>query len=99
MPPVTERGGVRFDEKTPKNFRLIKHIDTVLNSALSQDQLKSLRDVKDVMAQDAKALGGDYIANFTYGQKTGGLLQVIWSVDNTLWFGSGDVGILTEEDR
>lgn len=99
MPPITERGGVKFDEKIPPNFRIIKRIDTVLNSALSQDQLKSLRDVKEAMAEEAKALGGNYIANFTYGQRTGSFLQVVWSVDNTLWFGSGDVGILTGEER
>lgn len=96
MPPITERRGVWFDEKCPENFRAIQHIDTVLNSALSQDQLKSLREVKEAMAEEAKRLGGNYIANFTYGQRVGSVMQQIWSVDNTMWFGSGDVGVIHE---
>lgn len=97
MPPVTERKGVKFDESCPTNFEHIKHIETTLNSALSQDQLKSLREVKEVMAEEAKRLGGDYIANFTYGQRVGSVWAQIWSLDNTMWFGSGDVGRIKNE--
>ena len=96
MPPVTERGGVKFDEKQPANFVLIRRLETSLNSAFGQDQLKSLRDVKEAMAIQARAMGGSYIANFTYGQRNGSVLQQIWSVDNVLWFGAGDVGFVHE---
>ena len=96
MPPVTERGGVKFDEKQPANFVLIRRLETSLNSAFGQDQLKSLRDVKEAMATHAKAMGGSYIANFTYGQRNGSVLQQIWSVDNVLWFAAGDVGYIQE---
>lgn len=48
------------------------------------------------MARQAKAMGGDYIANFTYGRRNGSVLQQLWSVDNVLWFGAGDVGNLEE---
>ncbi len=94
MPPITERGGVKFDERCPVSFVKICHLDTSLNSALGQDQLKSLRDLKEVMAAEAKRLGGNYIANFKYGQRNGSVLQQLWSVDNILWYGSGDVGTL-----
>ena len=92
MPPVTERGGVSFDEREPPGFQKIGRIDTTLNSAFGQDQLKSLRDVKEVMAIQAKIMGGNYIANFAYGQKNGSLMQQIISLDNVLWYASGDVG-------
>ncbi len=92
MPPITERGGVRFDERQPPGFRALGRIDTTLNNAFGQDQLKSLRDVKDVMARQAIEMGANYIANFTYGQKNGSFLQQLWSVDNVLWYASGDAG-------
>lgn len=94
MPPITERAGVKFDEKVPANFQFVGRIETQLNSGFGQDQLKSLRDVKEAMAEEAKRLGGTYIANFTYGQKSGSVLQQLWSVDNVLWYGAGDVGNL-----
>lgn len=94
MPPITERGGIKFDEAQPESFVLIKHIETNLNSGFGQDQLKSLRDVKERMAQLAKEVGGSYVANFSYGQRNGTVLQQLWSVDNVLWYGAGDVGHL-----
>lgn len=96
MPPITERGGVKFDEAQPAGFVLIKRIETNLNSGFGQDQLKSLRDVKETMAQLAKQIGGSYIANFSYGQRNGSVFQQLWSVDNVLWYGAGDVGHLKE---
>ena len=94
MPPVTERGGVRFDEKRPANFRPLFTLDTKLNSGFGQDQLKSLRDVKEAMAREARARGADYIADFTYGQRNGSVVQQLWSLDNVLWFGTGEAGVL-----
>ncbi|OWY02314.1 hypothetical protein [Thioclava sp. IC9] len=96
MPPVTERGGVRFDEKQPEKFQKLFHLDTKINTGFGHDQLKSLRDVKEAMAREARARGADYIANFSYGQKNGGILQQLWSLDNVLWFASGDAGILLD---
>lgn len=96
MPPITERAGVRFDEKKPATFRFMFHLDTRLNSGLGQDQLKSLQDVKEAMALQARSRGADYIANFTYGQKNGSVLQQLWSLDNVMWFASGDAGVIEE---
>lgn len=93
-PPVTERGGVKFDEREPAGFRPIASLDTQLNSGFGQDQLKSLRHVKEAMALEAKAIGADYIANFTYGQENGSILQQLWSIDNVKWFGRGDAGVI-----
>ncbi len=95
MPLITERGGVKFDEKEPSNFKHIVSFDMKLNS-VGHDQLKSLRDVKEAMAMDAKAHGATYIANFTYGQRNGSVMQQIWSLDNVLWYGMGDAGIIEE---
>ena len=96
MAPVTERAGVKFDEGQPENFLLIQRIDTTLNSGFGQDQLKSLRDVKEAMAVEAKKAGGNYISKFSYGQRNGGVLQQLWSIDNVLWYGSGNIGVLVE---
>lgn len=96
MPPITERGGVKFDEGRPSSFKSIAHLNTMLNSGFGQDQLKSLRDVKEAMALQAKAHGATYVANFTYGQRNGSILQQLWSMDNVLWFGTGDAGIVDE---
>lgn len=95
-PPVTERGGVKFDEQEPTDFKAIVRINTQLDSGFGQDQLKSLRDVKEAMAIEAKAKGANYIANFVYGQRNGSVFQQLWSVDNVLWFGQGDAGIVEE---
>lgn len=89
-----------FDERKPEGFRFITSLDTQLNSGFGQDQLKSLRDVKEAMAKEAKARGANYIANFTYGQQNGSVLQQLWSIDNVKWFGRGEAGVLdsgTEE--
>ena len=97
MPPITEHSGVKFDEAHPANFILIVRIETTLNSGFGQDQLKSLRDVKEVMAQRAKASGGSYIADFRYGQRNGSILDQLWSLDNVLWFGAGNLGYLNTQ--
>lgn len=96
-PPVTERGGVKFDERKPSGFRCIAVLNTQLNSGFGQDQLKSLRDVKEAMALEAKSINADYIANFTYGQENGSILQQLWSIDNVKWFGRGEAGVVDTE--
>ncbi len=84
--------GVTFYEGTPDGFTPIQPITSQLNSAFGQDHLKSLSDVKQVMASQAKKFGGDVVANFQYGQRNGSVWKQLWSIDNMLWFGSGIIG-------
>jgi hypothetical protein len=90
----TKLDGVIFDEGGIAGSKFIRSITTQLNSGFGQDQLKSLLDVKRAMAREAIASGGNCIANFKYGQKSGSFWQQMWSVDNVLWYGSGDIGRL-----
>ena len=85
---------ITFIEGHEPNFQPIKSISTQLNSGFGQDQLKSLNDVKLLMANEARTVGGDCIANFKYGQKVGSFWQQLWSLDNVLWYGSGTIGKL-----
>ena len=88
----TELDGVTFDEGEIAGMKPIQSIKTQLNSSFGQDQLKSLTDVKKAMAKEALAAGGNCIAQFKYGQKNGSVWQQMLSIDNVLWFGSGEIG-------
>jgi hypothetical protein len=90
----TELDGVIFDEGPIAGMKNIRSISTQLNSGFGQDQLKSLLDVKRAMAREVIAAGGNCVADFKYGQKNGGFWQQMWSVDNVLWYGSGEIGRL-----
>jgi hypothetical protein len=93
---VTELGGVKFIEGADCNFTPIQKLDTTLNSAFGQDQLKSLTDVKLAMAKQVVQLGGNCLVNFKYGQKVGGFWSQLLSLDDVMWYGSGVVGTLDE---
>ena len=90
----TELDGVIFDEGPVVGMSTIRSISTQLNSAFGHDQLKSLVDVKRAMAREVTAAGGNCVANFKYGQKVGSFWQQMWSLDNVLWYGSGEIGRL-----
>lgn len=92
----SECDGVIFDEGQVKSMTFIRKISTQLNSGFGQDQLKSLTDVKRAMAREVLAAGGNCVSNFKYGQKNGSFWQQMWSVDNVLWYGSGEIGLLVE---
>ena len=88
----SEYGGVTFDEGDISGMSRICDLDTKLNSGFGFDQLKSLNDLKEKMANEAKACGGNCVSNFKYGQRNGSFWQQILSVDNVLWYGSGVIG-------
>lgn len=91
---VTELGGVKFIEGVDCKFTQIQKLNTTLNSAFGQDQLKSLTDVKLAMAKQVIQLGGDCLVDFKYGQKVGGFWSQLFSRDDVMWYGSGIVGTL-----
>jgi hypothetical protein len=55
-------------------------------------QLKSLNDVKKVLADQARRMGGNAVVNFTYGQKARWL-----AIDDVAFRGSGQIAALPEE--
>lgn len=70
-------------------------------TALYNQQLKNLDDVKHQLAGKAKLLGANAIINFTYGQKNLSWLRAALLLldDNIRWYGSGDAVIISEEKR
>lgn len=64
-------------------------------------QSKTLNCVKEQFIEKAKALGGNIIINFKYGQKTAGWFKsILFSLDDDVrWYGSGVVAIISDEKR
>ena len=56
-------------------------------------QLKSLRDVKNVLVQKTKACGCNAVIQFTYGQKSRWL-----AIDDVAFWGKGIAANLSEDD-
>ncbi|WP_040214572.1 hypothetical protein [Clostridium polynesiense] len=56
-------------------------------------QLKSLRDVKEDLATQAKAKGYNAVLDFTYGQKSRWL-----AIDDVAFWGKGVLSNISEED-
>lgn len=59
-------------------------------------QLKNLDCVKEQLMEKAKAIGGNAVVNFTYGQKSSGWFKssLLSLDDNIKWYGSGTAAIL-----
>ena len=73
-----------------------KHIDAKVVNAVQVDlsfkfgaQLKSLRDVKNELAQQARACGCNAVIYFTYGQKSRWL-----AIDDVAFWGKGVAAML-----
>lgn len=56
-------------------------------------QLKNLNDLKQMMAQTAKANGCNCIVNFTYGQKS-----KLIAIDDVAFMGNGFYAVLSPDD-
>ena len=56
-------------------------------------QLKNLNDLKQMMAQTAKANGCNCVVNFTYGQKS-----KLIAIDDVAFVGDGFYAVLSQED-
>jgi hypothetical protein len=83
--------GVYFVEGKAQGFQPIQTISTELNEFFSQNQLKSLADIKSRMASQALQAGGNVICNFRYGQRSS-FWKSIFGMDNVLWYASGVIG-------
>lgn len=56
-------------------------------------QFKNLNDLKQIMAQTAKANGCNCVVNFTYGQKT-----KLLAIDDVAFMGNGFYAVLSPAD-
>lgn len=77
--------GVIFIEGDCSSGDILGTCDTDLSFSLGA-QLKSLRDIKDIMVENVHVLGGNAVINFTYGQKSRWL-----AIDDMAFWGKGKV--------
>ena len=88
--------GILFIEGPHPQARLIQEISVKIHGLASQAQLKTLDHVKKKMLPRIKALGGNCIVDFKYGQKST-LWTTLVGVDDVSWYGSGTVARLTRD--
>lgn len=92
MAYTTVYNGVVFIEGYHPAAELGKNIETDLSYCINE-QLKSLRNVKDNLSMQAKAKGYNAVVNFTYGQKT-----KLFSFDNVVFWGKGTLAKISIEE-
>lgn len=83
MAYTTVYQGIVFVEGTHNSAQLGKNIETDLSFCINE-QLKSLRNVKNNLCEQAKHYGYNAIVNFTYGQRFS-----YWSFDSVVFWGKG----------
>ncbi len=88
-----------FIEGYEEHIQNFGHIEYQKGLKLYNNQMKNLDDVKEQLAEKAKALGGNCIINFKYGQKnTSWFKSILLSYDdNVNWYGDGQVVLLPAE--
>jgi hypothetical protein len=91
--------GVRFIEGQPYNCKVLEPISIELSGVLTSSQLKSLDDVKRIMAERARSKGGNSIVNFKYGQRAVGCLASLFMRDDVSWYGSGRIAQINASTR
>ncbi|SFJ07542.1 hypothetical protein SAMN05421753_11573 [Planctomicrobium piriforme] len=83
--------GIRFIEGHPDNAHLLEPIQIGIGGVFASAQMKNLDDVKRMMAAKAKAVGGNAVVQFAYGQKSAGFLASLFSRDDVNWYGNGQI--------
>ncbi len=80
--------GVYFIEGAPREAVALESISSELNGFLSQNQLRSLDDMKEEMREYVIQRGGNCVIDFKYGQRST-FWKSLWGMDNVLWYGTG----------
>jgi hypothetical protein len=83
--------GIYFVEGRPSEFVPQGAVREEISGFLTQNQLKSLDDLKDKMARQAKQLGCNSVCDFKYGQRST-FWKSIFAMDDVHWYGSGVAG-------
>jgi hypothetical protein len=86
--------GIKFVEGCPPSAKVIKPIRVAIGGVLTSAQLKNLDDVKRLMAERARAEGGNAVVDFRYGQRSVGFWRSLIDRDDVHWYGEGKVAIL-----
>jgi hypothetical protein len=91
----TNHDGILFIEGECPGCQLLRPVEVKIQGMFSQAQLKSLDDVKDRMAQEARHARGNAIVRFKYGQRTT-FWTTLLSLDDVGWYGTGVIGRLSD---
>lgn len=85
----TTHNGIVFIEGRPEHCDELGEVCVAIDGFITQAQLKTLSDVKDLMAQKVRSAGGNAVVNFSYGQKSVGFWKSLLSLDDVAWYGNG----------
>ena len=86
--------GVTFVEGRPSSATIIKPIQVEIGGVLTSAQLKNLDDVKRLLAEQARAAGGNAVVDFKYGQRSVGFWRSLIDRDDVHWYGEGKVAVV-----
>lgn len=89
----SEYGGIYFIEGRVEGANRIDKISTELNGFFSQNQLRTLNDLKEKMRAYVISKGGNCVLDFKYGQRSTYWKSLI-GMDDVLWYGSGEIAII-----
>jgi hypothetical protein len=89
--------GVYFIEGSPQEAITIEQISSELNGFFSQNQLKSLDDLKEKMREYVVHRGGNCVIDFKYGQRST-FWKSLLGMDDVLWYGTGKIAKIDTEE-
>ena len=87
---IAEYKDIYFIEGSPREAIVIESFSSELNGFFSQNQLKSLDNIKEKMRDYVLSKGGNCVIDFKYGQRST-FWKSILGMDDVLWYGSGKV--------
>jgi len=86
----SEYKGVFFVEGTPREALIMESVSSELNDFFSQNQLRSLDDLKEKMHKYVLQRGGNCVIDFKYGQRST-FWKSLLGMDNVSWYGTGRI--------
>lgn len=91
----TTHKGIRFIEGRPNRVKVLGPVSIEIGGILTSAQLKTLDDVKDLMASEARQCGANAIIDFKYGQRSVGFWAFLFQRDDVNWYGTGSAAIVS----
>ncbi len=92
MAYTTIHNGIVFVEGAYPSAKSVSNAEIDLSFCINE-QLKSLRDVKENLSMQAKAVGCNAVINFKYGQKSR-----FWTFDNIVFWGTGTLAVIPQNE-
>jgi hypothetical protein len=87
---IGEYRGIYFIEGSITEAVVLESFETELNGFFSQNQLKTLDDVRSKMRDYVLSRGGNSVIDFKYGQRST-FWKSLLGMDDVMWYGSGKV--------